>query len=205
MKKDINTFNARVVEDRKMDTLIGLSKGLLADGKLVQEEVEFLFNWLVQNKGSNNPVITNIENKVIEILHDGIVDKEEAQELFDILKKLNGDDTEFGEVAKPTNLPLCSPKPEVEINGSTFLFTGTFNYGTRSQCTKLLVEHGGVAAKSVTKKINYLVIGSYVTDSWAHESFGRKIEKAIEYRDARASNIKIISENHWLEIINKTA
>lgn len=203
MKKDIDKINTRSVEDRRMDTLIGLSKGLLADGKLVQDEVEFLFQWLIQNKGTNNPVIANIENKVLEILHDGIVDKEEAQELFELLKKLNGEDADLGEVAKPTNLPLCSPPPEVKILGSSFLFTGTFNYGTRAQCTKLVEELGGTVGKSVNKNINYLVIGSYVTDSWAHESFGRKIEKAMSYRDMKSSDIKIISENHWLEAVSR--
>lgn len=43
---------------------------------------------------------------------------------------------------------------------------------------------GGIVAGSVNKRFNYLVISPYVTDSWAHESFGRKIEKAMEYRDS---------------------
>ncbi|HAW74925.1 MAG TPA: NAD-dependent DNA ligase [Alteromonas australica] len=204
MNKQTNIYNSRSVEDRKMDTLIGLSKGLLADGKLVQEEVEFLLQWLLQNRDSNNPIIINIETKVIEILNDGIVDNEEAEELFQLLSKLNGDEVALGELAKPTNLPLCSPPPEVKIRGSIFLFTGTFNYGTRAKCTSLVEELGGAIGKSVTKSINYLVIGSYVTDAWAHESFGRKIEKAMSYRDMQTSNIKIISENHWLEAVNRT-
>jgi len=48
----------------------------------------------------------------------------------------------------------------------------------------------------VTKKLNYLVLGSYVTDSWAHETFGRKIEKAMDYRDSGVP-LAIITEEHW--------
>ena len=42
------------------------------------------------------------------------------------------------------------------------------------------------------------MLGTYVTDSWVHESFGRKIEKAVEYRDAGVP-IVIMSEEQWLE------
>jgi len=44
---------------------------------------------------------------------------------------------------------------------------------------------GGTIAKGVNKNLNYLVLGTYVTDSWAHETFGRKIEKAIDYIEKR--------------------
>ncbi len=56
---------------------------------------------------------------------------------------------------------------------------------------------GGKNAGSVTKSLNYLVIGTYVTDSWAHETFGRKIEKAMEYRDSGVSLV-IVTEEHWI-------
>lgn len=53
-------FNRKNIDDRQIDTLIGLSKGLAADGKLVQSEAEFLHTWLVQAKQSTkHPVILN--------------------------------------------------------------------------------------------------------------------------------------------------
>ena len=45
-------------------------------------------------------------------------------------------------------------------------------------------------------KTDYLVIGSYATDSWAHSSWGRKIEKAVEMTN-KGHPVKIISEEHW--------
>jgi hypothetical protein len=42
---------------------------------------------------------------------------------------------------------------------------------------------GGINAKGVNKTLNYLVLGTYMTDSWAHENYGRKIERAMEYRE----------------------
>lgn len=41
------------------------------------------------------------------------------------------------------------------------------------------------------------MLGTYVSESWAHESYGRKIEKAMAYK-ADGQNLVIISEEHWL-------
>jgi hypothetical protein len=62
---------------------------------------------------------------------------------------------------------------------------------------------GGVNAKSITKSLNYLVLGTYVTDSWAHENYGRKIEKAMVYRD-KGVELVIITEEHWANAGNIT-
>ena len=48
------------------------------------------------------------------------------------------------------------------------------------------------------RDLDYLVLGSYVTPSWIHESFGRKIEKAMEWRDVRGMSLAIVSEEQWL-------
>ena len=43
---------------------------------------------------------------------------------------------------------------------------------------------------------DYLVIGEYATDAWKHEAWGRKIEKAVDYR-AQHAIPAIVSEQHW--------
>ena len=44
------------IDDRQIDTLIGLGKGIIADGKVNQLEAEFLQNWLIQSSQvSDNP------------------------------------------------------------------------------------------------------------------------------------------------------
>lgn len=189
-------FNRKNIQDRQVDTLIGLSKGITADGKVDQSEAEFLQTWLVQNCQSQNPLILNLLNKVSEMLEDGILDEDESAELLTILHTLSGEKSELGEVAKTSTLPVCSPSPNIEFVSKTFLFTGTCAFGTRKQCQEAIKSLGGVNAKGVTKKLDYLILGTYVTDSWAHESYGRKIEKAMEYRDSGLP-ISIITEEHW--------
>lgn len=192
-------FNRKNIQDRQIDTLIGLSKGLTADGKVDQAEAEFLMSWLVQSRqASESPIIANLLQKVASMLEDDVLDEEESTELLSILRQITGEPTEIGELAKTSSLPLNDPLPEIEFPGKTFLFTGTCAYGTRKQCHQVTEELGGVIAKGVTKNLDYPVLGSYVTDSWAHESFGRKIEKAMGYRNGGLP-IVILSEDHWAQ------
>jgi len=190
-------YNRKDIQDRQIDTLIGLSKGITADGKVVQAEAEFLQGWLIQNSASENPIILNLLDKVSVMLEDGVLDSEESSELLDILHSISGDKSELGEVSKTSTLPVCSPPPQIEFTNKTFVFTGTCAFGTRKDCQSAIESLGGINAKGITKRLDYLILGTYVTDSWVHESFGRKIEKAIEYRESGVP-ISIITEEHWL-------
>ena len=197
---DIYTrFNRKGIQDRQIDTFIGLCKGIVADGDVNQSEAEFLLTWLYQNRqASDNPVIVNLLGKVSGMLDDGVLDNEESFELLGILRKVSGESSVVGELTKTTSLPLNDPMPKIYFEDMSFLFTGTCAFGTRHQCHEEIVKLGGLNAKSVTKSLDYLILGTYVTDSWAHESFGRKIEKAVSYRESGVP-IVIMSEEQWLE------
>ncbi|MCY4499365.1 MAG: BRCT domain-containing protein [Rhodospirillaceae bacterium] len=192
-------FNRTDVADRQVDTLIGLCKGITADGVVNQAEAEFLQRWLAANEITiqSSPVTATLLSRVNEILSDGALDRDEAQDLLAALRSVAGDPPEVGEFLKTTDLPVDRPEPEIEFNDHRFCFTGTFAYGSRSRCAGLIAELGGTHAKTVTMKLDYLVLGVYVTPSWAHEAFGRKIEKAMYYRDDRGRDIAIVSETHW--------
>ncbi|WP_020407674.1 BRCT domain-containing protein [Hahella ganghwensis] len=190
-------FNRKNIQDRQIDTLIGLSKGLIADGKVNQSEAEFLQTWLVQNRAaSDNPIIINLLEKVSAMLEDGMLDEEESAELLGILRRVSGEDSCLGEAAKTTTLPIIDPMPPLIFEDHSFLFTGTCAFGSRKQCQEATRALGGLVSTSVTKNLDYLVIGTYVTDSWVHETFGRKIEKAVEYRESGVP-IAIVTEEHW--------
>jgi NAD-dependent DNA ligase len=190
-------FNRKAIDDRQVDTLIGLSKGLLADGKIDLVEGEALRNWLVQNRRiSNHPVIVHLYDRITAMFADNVLDQEESHELLITLQQIAGDPTELGEIAKSASLPTCKPAPDVAFPGKNFLFTGTCVFGTRKECQLATEKLGGVCASGVTKSLNYLVLGTYVTDSWAHESFGRKIEKAMMYRNEGVP-LSIVTEEHW--------
>lgn len=105
-----------------------------------------------------------------------------------------------------TDLSLCeAPSPEIAFEGRSFCLTGVFEFsgGNRNQCEEAVRARGGVCWQHPNHDLDYLVIGTFVEGSWAHEGYGRKIEKTLECKQAGA-NCKIISEAHWIEALHKT-
>ena len=192
-------FSRRTDPERQLDTLIGISKGMVADGKINQAEAEFLLNWLIQNQQyDENPVISNLLQKVSYVLADGVLDDSEAADLLQVLTEISGEKTGAGEFAWPTTLPLDNPPPQIVFEGRKFLFTGTCVYGTRKECHSAVEKLGGHSASDVSEDLDYLVIGTYVTDNWADEPIACKIEKAMNFRNS-GRPIAIIDEETWIE------
>lgn len=192
-----NFFGRERISERQIDELIGIARGLCADKVLNDPEVEFLEKWLAASVGiTGHPIVATLYQRVRDILADRVVDQDERADLFDTLNAFSDTTFELGEVMKPGSLPLCSPPPELSFVGKCYCFTGTFSFGGRTQCHEA-VEERGAAAGSLTRKTDYVVIGAYATESWKHSSFGNKIEKACEMRDAGVP-ISIISEDHWV-------
>ena len=193
-------FNRASVADKQIDTLIGVCKGIAADGVVNQQEAEFLQGWLAANEIAiqSNPVTQTLLSRIDDMLSDGVLDRDEAQDLLATLRSFVGEPPELGEFIKTSGLPVNRPEPEIAFAERRFCLTGTFAYGSRARCADLIEALGGIHAPTVTRTIDFLVLGVYVTPSWAHESFGRKIEKALYYRDERGADIAIISETHWM-------
>ena len=74
------------------------------------------------------------------------------------------------------------------LSGKTFVFTGTLTRFTRDKAKEMVENLGGRAASSVSKKTDFVVVG---------ENAGSKAEKA------RSLGIPMLSENAFLELINK--
>ncbi|HWU16470.1 MAG TPA: BRCT domain-containing protein [Devosia sp.] len=189
------------IESRQIDELIGISRGLIADGHINQAEVEFLQKWLVANmEVSQQPLIRVLYRRIDDVLADGIADEDEKVELLDTLSRFSRQDFEIGEPLKATTLPLCQPAPALTFSGLRYTFTGTFNYGQRKHCEAAVIERGATVG-GIAQKTNVLVIGIYATESWKHSLFGNKIEQAVEWRE-QGYPIAIVSEEHWVSHLN---
>jgi NAD-dependent DNA ligase len=187
--------------DRDMDELIGLSRGMMADGQIVQAEAEFLNNWLEKARGHlNDPFYNLLAVRLRAMLQDGVLDAEEASELQGMLQALTGDDGNLRAYQKPTSLPLDNPMPDIALLGKGLVFTGVMAYGPRAECEKLVTDRGGISKSSPSKKVNYLVIGTIANEHWIHSSHGRKIQKAVELRSV-GHPIAIVSEDHFMSSI----
>ncbi|MCX7943578.1 MAG: NAD-dependent DNA ligase LigA [Deltaproteobacteria bacterium] len=81
-----------------------------------------------------------------------------------------------------------SKKDSDSLAGLTFVITGTLNRFTRDEAKEFITKNGGKVLSSVTKKLDYLVVGS---------NPGSKLDKAQEL------GIKIISEEELIAMIKK--
>jgi NAD-dependent DNA ligase len=192
----INQLGSDRIASRQIDELIGIARGLVADDHLHEKEAAFLQKWLAANLHiTDQPVIRTLYQRIKEMLKDGTLDQDEQAELLDTLKIFSNQDIELGEVLKATSLPLDDPEPPLSFAGQRYCFTGTFAFGQRKECEQAVAEMGAEVG-SLTQKTNVLVIGIYATESWKHSSFGNKIIKACEWRDA-GRPIVLVSEPHW--------
>ena len=192
----LNRLGDDRITARQIDELVGLARGVAADGDIGQSEVEFLQKWLAANVAiSQQPLIRTLYQRINAVLADGVVEMDEKAMLLETLNSFAARDFELGEVLKSSTLPLSDPAPTLSFEGQTYCFTGTFIYGQRKDCERAVTERGGYCG-SLTHKTDVLVIGAYATDSWKHSSFGNKIITACAWRD-EGRNIFIVSEQHW--------
>jgi DNA ligase (NAD+) len=71
------------------------------------------------------------------------------------------------------------------------MVTGKLNGISRAEIKSLIEENFGTSVSTVTKKLNYLIIGEKPTK--------KKIDKAKELK------ITILNQNEFLKILNKTS
>lgn len=182
---------------RSIGALIGIAQGLLCDGYLSDDEIRFLNNWLTQNESISLTWPGDVlYARLREILADGVVTPEERTYLTEMLQQLVGG--EAGSLAETTHVTelALDRSASVIIPGSTFCLTGDFVFATRAHCESVIEKRGGFTNKSITKKINYVVVGGLGSAEWKHGSFGTKIEKAIEYK-RQGVPILIVHEDQW--------
>jgi len=193
----LRSIHADRIVKRQIDELIGLAKGALLDGKVEQHEADGILAWLHGNVECLDTWPASVlYDRLRAMLADGVLDPEEAGELLGLLMQIAAP-AGLGAAPAPSTLPLTAPAPEILYPGRSFCFTGVFEFGSRADCHEVVLAHGGEPAKGVTKKLNYLVIGSVGSDFWRHSSFGTKIMKAAQYCEEGAG-IAIVSEAYWV-------
>ncbi len=105
----------------------------------------------------------------------------------------NKSNIEILEQLEKLGLQLKNQKKELSsggnLNGQTFLFTGTLPTLKRSEAEAMAEANGGQILSGVSAKLNYLVVG---------EDAGSKLEKA-----KKINSVKIISEAEFLKIAGK--
>jgi NAD-dependent DNA ligase len=185
--------------NKSMEMLLGLVTGIIADGHLHDLEIKLLHSWLADHGEVTavwpGSVVAQLLNT---ILADGVITEAEREHLLKNLRQLAV--TDFAHTGSISPEVITLPVDEhcpVALRDANICLTGEFLFGTRAKCEEIAARAGATPHGTVTRKIAYLVIGTNVSPHWAHTSYGRKIEQAMELQRA-GHPIRIISERRWL-------
>lgn len=183
---------------KSMQTLIGICTGMTSDNHLNDKEIHFLSTWL--NEYPETTAVwpgSIIADRVKKILSDGIISIEERENLLNTLSHLIGNYfSETGAAKNEITSIDYSVDTEINFKSKKFCFTGEFILATRSACKLIIEKLGGKSTDHVSIKLDYLVIGTLLSEDWIYTSHGRKIEKAMQIRQ-ESLKPAIISEQQW--------
>jgi DNA ligase (NAD+) len=82
----------------------------------------------------------------------------------------------------------AAPAGGGNLNGQTFLFTGTLLRLKRQEAEDIVEKNGGKLLSGVSSKLNYLIVG---------EDAGSKLEKA-----KKIPSIRILTEDEFIKLVN---
>lgn len=155
--------------------------GIRFVGETTAKTLAHEVNHLLELTKFSEEDLTNLEDigpKVAGSVHHFFSTKQN----IDMLKELES-----------LGLQFKNPRKDVasggNLEGLTFLFTGTMPTLKRSEAEAMVEDNGGKLVSGVSAKLNYLVVG---------EDAGSKLEKA-----KKINSVKIISEAEFLKIIGK--
>ncbi len=127
-----------------------------------------------------------------------------TKELYDnICSKITKEDLQSINKRKILNLEDIKKIKEIQndyIVDNTFCFTGKLEQYERKEAMQIVVNSGGNISKGLTKKVNYLVMGTYDYYQGIKDDKSSKHKKAEEYK-LKGCDINIIPENVFYEML----
>jgi hypothetical protein len=191
-----------------LQVLHGIMHGILSDNIINEQEIRELENWINNNvhlKGCFP--YDELYSLVKSVLEDGKLDDIEVKILkaffADFISK---DDTtiniqELERLKDEMSVPgICSINPDIQFPQHLFCFTGTFGKCKKSEIERIVIDHGALYSTSVTKNLDYLVVGNGGNPCWAFSCYGRKVELARTMRKEGA-RVQLVNENDFWKAV----
>lgn len=183
--------------------LMALLSVIIADGVIDDEEVRSLDAWMMGNVSLSREFPFNVlATQLSRVLGNGCPNMRELSHLMDLARQILHP-ASLGTIDLRTveDTPLTQPPPAVLFPAQTFVFTGEFLFGEKSECERVTTDLGGIRKAGVTKATDYVVAGALGSGEWIHGCYGTKIQKAIE-NIRGGSTTSIISEAHWFAAVS---
>ncbi len=195
-------------------SLHGPLLGIISDGEITDEELSSLDTWLGRNEYLAHEwpacVLIDRVNEIKEAKQkwplwvligrvNGI--KKSKQNLLESLKQITGSRfDETGDAEGSVAEVFSTDCSEFSHQGTRTCFTGKFLLGTRTDCEAKAKAKGAIISKSISSKLDALIIGTIASRDWRFQRHGKKIEKALKFNQA-GHQILILSEEDWMKFL----
>jgi hypothetical protein len=189
-----------------MQRLHGLMAGIIADSEVTEIELRGLADWLSEHEHLKTCwPYEEVESIITAVLRDGKIDAAEHKLVSDYFSEFialadNRTITSPKIIQDKSITGLCAVCPDLVFEGKKFAFTGSSNRYLRSQFGEIVERLGGTVVGSVSKKLDYLIIGADGNPCWAYACYGRKVEMAVALRKEGA-RILLIHENDFHDAV----
>lgn len=186
---------------RSCESLLHVIGAIISDKHLHDSEINFIHDWIKAHPSASLAWPGNIiVQQVNQILSDGLITEDERIYLLNSLNEiLAGSLNKVADAVERVDFQLDEPGV-IDFSSHSFCLSGNFLFGDKDRCIEEITKRGGVISARVTKKLNYLIVGSLGSDQWKHGNFGTKVEKAIQYR-ADGIPLKIVHEEAWAKFL----
>lgn len=199
-----NQYFSQVSSD--MQRMQGIMQGILSDGEISKEELLGLSEWMEAHSHLRTCwPYDELDALILDVLRDGVIDDAEHKALVaffnDFANTTGHRAVELREDPEHQLISgVCVACPEVHFPDHTFCFTGKSERLTRDQLQEQVCTRGGGFSRTLTKKVNYLIVGADGNPTWAFACYGRKVEKAVQMR-RKGSNLLIVHENDYWDAV----
>lgn len=195
-----SNYYPKVTSD--MQFLHGMLAGVSADSVLCADELQQLSEWIDDHRHLQTMwPYDEVESLLTKVLADKRIDAEEHAELMHHFTQYGhrADDRTldtFGVAGQPAIQVggLCAVCPDIQFLERNFCLTGASSRFSRTEFADRISAVGGTVKTNVTADLHYLVVGADGNPCWAYSCYGRKVEKAIDFR-RRGSSLVIVHEN----------
>jgi hypothetical protein len=195
----------------KIRELHGMLAGVKSDCHVSVVEAEKLRSWVHENNELvDHWPVCDLYDIITEALEDGEISRFESETIIKFCEQFDEKNPTTYEWQKSENgFLLYSKKKSVDtirsilytgeitdLRNACVCFTGIMEVD-RGLASRWAKSYGCEVKKSISKKVDYLVVGKKTNPCYAQSTYGLKIQSAIE------KGIKIISEVVFLEMIGK--
>jgi len=185
-----------------LNRFFGFCRGIACDGVIKAPEARSIVSIIQSRKNLFEiPGVLERYNTSVDAIADGIVDKEESEEIARAITAIVGDSYADTGLSSAFGVAVFEEyrfsKFHEELLGSTVVFTGSFRTFPRTRLEDHLSKLGATMSNSVSGKTHFLIIGGEASRDWIEMNRGTKMRKALDLRH-KSDMPRLVSESQLM-------